>query len=206
MSLGIRFYDTAPAYGTSEAILGRFLSQLGPARDAVFISTKMGESWDAATGASTVDHSYGALKASIDTSLGRLGRIELLQIHKSSAENLVSADLGRAIEYARRCGVRQFGASVSDTAAAVAAVESEWCSYLQFPFNMANTALAGIFPLARAKSIRVIINRPFAMGAIGASTEAFDFIRKQDFRGVILTGTKSVAHLRENHAAFTSRR
>ena len=162
----------------------------------------MGESWDPATGASTVDNSYGTLKASIDASLERLGRIDLLQIHKSTAENLASADVARAVEYARRCGIRHFGASVSDAVAAVAAVDTGWCSYVQFPFSMANSTLAEIFPLARQKSIKAIVNRPFAMGALAAGAEAFEFIRKQDLNGVVLTGTKSVAHLRENESAF----
>ncbi|HEU5177841.1 MAG TPA: aldo/keto reductase [Burkholderiales bacterium] len=202
VSLGIRFFDTAPAYGASEATLGRFLSRLGSARAPLFIATKMGEFWDPATGVSTVNHSYSSLKASIHTSLERLGRIDLLQVHKSTVENLASADVLRAIEYARGCGVHCFGASVSDLAAAQAAGETGWCSYLQFPFSAANSALGGIFALARAKSIKVVINRPFAMGAIAAGAEPFEFIRKQDFSGVVLTGTKSVAHLRQNDAAF----
>jgi aryl-alcohol dehydrogenase-like predicted oxidoreductase len=201
-SLGMRFFDTAPAYGESEAILGRFLRT---PRDA-FVATKMGEWWDPASGASTVDHRLDALKRSIDRSLERLGRIDLLQVHKATAGNLLSGDVARAIEYARGCGVRSFGASVPDLPAAVAASRTGWCSWLQFPFNSTNAALAGIFPFARANDMRIIVNRPFAMGAIAAGAEAFAFVRRQDFDGVVLTGTRSVAHLRENHAAFSSLR
>ncbi|MGH8733641.1 MAG: aldo/keto reductase, partial [Burkholderiales bacterium] len=95
-SLGIGFFDTAPAYGASEAILGRFLRH----DDRAFVATKMGEWWNAASGASTVDHRYESLKRSIDRSLELLGRIDLLQVHKATAENLQSADVARAIEYA----------------------------------------------------------------------------------------------------------
>lgn len=203
VSLGIRFFDTAPAYGTSEAVFGRFLSTLDR---PLFVSTKMGEWWNSATGASIVDHAYLALKQSIDRSLQLLGRIDLLQVHKATAENLASPDVARAVEYARSCGIRQFGASVADLAAAQAAIRTGWCSYLQFPFNRENTAQAGIFPLLRPNGMKGIVNRPLAMGAIEARAEAFDFVRKQDFDGVVLTGTKSVAHLEENYAAFNSRR
>ena len=188
VSLGIRVFDTAPAYGTSEAILGRFLAHIGAARDALFISTKMGESWDAASDTSNVDHRYDSLKASIDASLDRLGHIDLLQVHKSNVQALISVDVARAVEYARHRGIRHFGASVSDLAAADA-----------------NTALADIFPLARKTGMKLLINRPLAMGAIAASADAFAVVRDQDFSGVVLTGTKSIAHLRENYAAFTSR-
>lgn len=202
LELGIRFFDTAPAYGASEAILGRFLGK----NEGVFIATKMGEWWDPESGASTVDHGLEALKRSIDRSLERLGRIDLLQVHKATAENLLSEDVVRAVEYARGCGIRTFGASIPDLPAARAAAAAGWCSYLQFPYNAANTALAEVFPLAKAQGMRLIVNRPFAMGALAAGAEAFSFVRKQDFSGVVLTGTKSVAHLRENHAAFSSLR
>ncbi len=195
VSLGIRFFDTAPAYGTSEAIFGRFLRQTGA---HAVVSTKMGEWWDPESGASTVDHSYAALARSIDRSLERLGRIDVLQIHKATAARLATPDVSRAVEYARECGIREFGASVSDLATAQAASQTGWCSYLQFPFNQANTALAPIFQLG----LKSIVNRPLAMGAIQASAEAFAFIRRQPFDGVVLTGTKSIRHLVENHAAF----
>ena len=206
VSLGIRVFDTAPAYGASEAILGRFLVRIGAGRHALFISTKMGEAWDAASDTSRVDHGYNSLKASIDASLDRLGHIDLLQVHKSNASALLSPDVERAVEYARNRGIRHFGASVSDLAAAEAASRTSWCSYLQFPFNRSNTALADIFPLARKNGMKLLLNRPLAMGAIASSADAFAFVRDQDFSGVVLTGTKSIAHLRENHAAFTSPR
>jgi aryl-alcohol dehydrogenase-like predicted oxidoreductase len=198
VSLGIRFFDTAPAYGASETILGRFLRW----NDHPFVATKMGEWWDAEKDASTVDHRYESLKRSIDRSLELLGRIDLLQVHKATVENLQSADVSRAIEHARACGIAHFGASVADVATAEAASRTGWCSHLQFPFNRANTSLAPIFPLARANGLKLLINRPLAMGGIPSSADAFGFIRSQDFSGVVLSGTKSIAHLTENHAAF----
>jgi len=199
VSLGIRFFDTAPAYGESESILGRFLQT---AEMRVVVATKMGEEWDAASGASTVDHRYESLKRSLDRSLERLGRIDVLQVHKATAANLHSAGVERAVEYARSCGVRRFGASVSDLAAAEAAGRTGWCNWVQFPFSRANTTLAPIFSLARETKLGIIVNRPLAMGELRASADAFRFIRSQEFDGVVLTGTKSIAHLTENHAAF----
>jgi aryl-alcohol dehydrogenase-like predicted oxidoreductase len=200
VDLGIRFFDTAPAYGTSEAILGRFLES---GHRKVFVATKMGESWDPATGQSTVDHSYDALKRSIDHSLTLLGRIDLLQVHKATADNLRSAEVARAIEYARSCGVGAFGASIPDLAAATVAAGTGWCSHLQFPFNRANTKLAPIFDLARERGSKLIVNRPLAMGELRETVaDAFRFVRAQQFQGVVLSGTKSIAHLAQNHAAF----
>jgi aryl-alcohol dehydrogenase-like predicted oxidoreductase len=200
VSLGIRFFDTAPAYGESEAILGRFLRRT---RASVFVSTKMGEAWDPATRVSSTDHGYDALRRSIDRSLERLGRIDLLQVHKATADNLASGDVARAIEYAANCGVQSFGASVSDVAAAHAAMRAPWCTHLQFPFNRASLHLESIFDAARGRPVRLIVNRPFAMGRLVTGSDAFRFILERRFQGVILTGTRSVEHLVENHEAFT---
>ena len=200
VDLGIRFFDTAPAYGASETLLGRFLES---SRREVFVATKMGESWDPAAGRSTVNHSYDALKRSVDRSLELLGRIDLLQVHKSTAENLRSADVARAIEYARSCGIRAFGASVSDLAAAEVAAGAGWCSHLQFPYNRANTKLAPVFDLGREHRLKLVVNRPLAMGELSETVaQAFRFVRDRQFEGVVLTGTKSLAHLAQNHAAF----
>lgn len=198
-SLGIRFFDTAPAYGASEVVLGRFLRSSGA---QVVVSTKMGEEWDPATGASSVDHGYDALRRSIDRSLERLQRIDVLQVHKATAGNLASHDVARAIEYAMSCGVQSFGASVSDLDAAGAALRAPWCTHLQFPFNRAATHLAPVFDLAAARPVKLLVNRPFAMGRLAAGSDAFRFILERKFTGVILTGTGSADHLGQNCEAF----
>lgn len=208
-SLGIRFFDTAPAYGKSETTLGRFFQRFVDVQKQCVISTKMGENWHEATQASTVNHQLDFLKRSIDNSLAALGRIDILQVHKATADVLSSDDVAKAVEYARTCGIKQFGASVSDVAAATVASELEWCSYLQFPFNHLNTKLQPIFAIAAKKPLKLLINRPLAMGEIAsgdgagsAINEAFAFIKAQPFEGIVLTGTKSVSHLAENYEAF----
>ena len=74
--LGIRYFDTAPSYGdgVSEERLGRFLKRM-PAgqRSQVTVATKFGEHWDRAAGAPYADHSFDALRRSLDESLARLG-------------------------------------------------------------------------------------------------------------------------------------
>src|ERR1035438_1526455 len=92
--LGVRYYDTAPSYGVSEERLAGFLATLTPVeRAGLRIATKFGEHWDAAKGEPFVDHSFEALARSLDGSLRRLGRIDILQLHKTTPEVLRSADL-----------------------------------------------------------------------------------------------------------------
>ncbi|MCG7392850.1 aldo/keto reductase [Microvirga sp. ACRRW] len=207
---GVTFFDTAPAYGTSETTFGRFLESQGAKNSHLTIATKMGEHWNAEEQAAFTDHSYDALCRSLDKSFERLGRIDLLQIHKATATALASKDVERAIAYARSNGIDALGASISDLEAARIACSSGAFATIQFPYNQLFTALEPAFAMARDAGMSVLVNRPFGMGQIvpdngdrlHALQSALSFIQKQSFNGVILTGTRSPHHLDESIAAF----
>ena len=97
--LGIRYFDTAPSYGdgVSEQRLGRFLKALTPAeRDQVTAATKFGEHWNPKTNGPYADHSYGGLSRSLDVSISRLGRVDVLQLHKTTPQALATDAVARA--------------------------------------------------------------------------------------------------------------
>jgi aryl-alcohol dehydrogenase-like predicted oxidoreductase len=208
-TLGVRYFDTAPSYGVSEERLGRFLGGLTAGeRSAVRIATKFGEHWDAAKAEPFVDHSFEALTRSLDGSVGRLGRIDFLQLHKTTSEVLRSADLARAWEYAAALGIPGIGASVSDVESAGLAIADGAYGILQFPYNAVQRTFAGVLEGASARGMKVAINRPFGMGRMLyenrelSKADAFGFILEKRFEGVILSGTKSAEHLEENWRAF----
>jgi aryl-alcohol dehydrogenase-like predicted oxidoreductase len=207
--LGVRYFDTAPSYGDSERRLGKFLGYLTKEqRDAVTIATKFGEHWNPESSQPFVDHSFEALRASLDASRNLLGRIDVLQLHKTTADVLRSDDLGRAWEYARPLGVRMIGASVSDPVSAGLVIGDSRYECIQLPFNCTNTSFGDAVAQAAARGMWVAVNRPYAMGAMLYQDtpinkrEAFSFILQSRLRGVILTGTKSKDHLRDNWQAF----
>ena len=213
LELGITIFDTAPAYAASEAWLGRFLGQLDDERRrTLVVMTKAGEHWDVERGTSCVDHDRDALCRSIDRSLERLGRIDVLQIHKATRDVVRDPGVMAALDYASRCGIATFGASVADVSSGVAALETGAYQALQFPLNIANPALARLLEALRAARGTAIVNRPFAMGGLVTSAAdagaqaraAFRFIRDEVERGVVLTGTGKAAHLAENVEAFRS--
>jgi aryl-alcohol dehydrogenase-like predicted oxidoreductase len=211
---GVRFFDTAPSYGDSEVRLGRFLRTLEPdALNRLTIADKCGEFWDPDRAGPFIDHSYDALCRSIDRTLERLPRVDLLQIHRPTAAVLRSAAVRSALEYARSRHVRALGASVSDLDAGRAAAESDLFSHIQFPFNPESRHLESVFDLAQRHHKVVLVNRPFQSGkqlydssgqlsGQDAPVEAYLFILRRPFTGVILTGTSSADHLRSNLAAF----
>ncbi len=212
---GIRFFDTAPAYGSSEERLGKFLKTLSPEqRRGVTVATKFGEHWDEERGEPFADHSLTALRKSFDQSVRRLGRIDLLQVHKTTPDVLRSSELAESIAYAQAQGITQFGASVNDRESAQMVVENDLFSSIQFPFNESNQTFAETIAAAHEKGKLVIINRPFNMGGVlyekekelspeGQRTRAYKFILDRiPTNGIILTGTKSPHHLDENIEAF----
>ncbi|SMH39747.1 aldo/keto reductase [Azospirillum agricola] len=220
LDLGIRSLDTAPAYGGSEAVLGRFLAGLdGPRRSALTVMTKAGEHWDADGATTFVDHGRDALRRSIDRSLTLLHGIDVLQIHKATADLVDSPDVVAAIEHARAAGVTRFGASVATVEAGERAIETGLYSFLQFPLNSTDDRMLPLLPPMARAGLRAIVNRPFAMGSlvgslVGSATEgaaegdaaraAFAFIGRHLADGIVLTGTGKVAHLEANVASFAA--
>jgi aryl-alcohol dehydrogenase-like predicted oxidoreductase len=208
-ALGVRYFDTAPSYGVSEERLGRFLAGLTAGeRSAVRIASKFGEHWDTAKAEPFVDHSLDALLRSLDGSVARLGRIDILQLHKTTPEVLASGDLARAWEYAATLGIQAIGASVSDLESAGLAISDPAYGMLQFPYNAAQQTFAGVLERAAARGMKIAVNRPFGMGRMLyenrqlSKADAFGFILEKRFEGVVLSGTKSPEHLEENWRAF----
>lgn len=207
--LGVRYFDTAPSYGPSEERLGRFLSSLTASqRESITVATKFGEHWNASLRQPFVDHSYDALRRSLDESLRRLGVVDILQLHKTSPDVLRSDDLARALEYASSVGIRTLGASVSDLQSALIVVRRPTFRVLQLPFNIVMDRFEDTIQNASSQGLTVVVNRPFGMGKLLyenngiRKADAFAFILRRPFKGVILSGTKSQSHLKENWMAF----
>jgi aryl-alcohol dehydrogenase-like predicted oxidoreductase len=208
---GIRYFDSAPSYGVAEERLGKFLRSLDRRqRDQLRIATKFGEHWDAARDEPFVDQSFEALRRSIDTSVQQLGRIDILQLHKTTPEVLGSQGLRRAWEYATQLGVPILGASVSDPESAAIVIGDPRYGCIQLPLNRANPKFSASVEAAAARGMWIATNRPFAMGAMlygeqpVTQKEAFQFVLNHKFKGVILTGTKSKKHLEQNWRAFAT--
>lgn len=207
---GVLFWDTASSYGSSEERVGRFLRARADALARVTVATKFGDVWAPEMEESYGDHSYDGLLRSLDRSMERLPRIDLLQVHRASEEALRREDVYRALEEARRRGIRQFGASVKTVEAARIAIESGWFGWLQIPYNPLRREMAPVFAMAREHGLRLLVNRPFAEGRLlwneageplaeeTARRGAFEFLLETPFDGHVLVGTKSAEHLRDN--------
>lgn len=204
VDLGIRFLDTAAAYGRSEERLAAALrGRLARCRDRLIIATKCGEEW--VDGFSTVDHSPAALERSVARSIGRLGRIDLLQLHKATPEVLADRRvLDTLAALAELYGISALGVSARDEATCATALDTGLFSFVQCPFNAADRSLGDWIRAHRDRTI-VVVNRPLGSGRLlseAAPDALYAEVAETLGRGFVLTGTTDAAHLAQSAAIF----
>jgi aryl-alcohol dehydrogenase-like predicted oxidoreductase len=145
---------------------------------------------------------------SLDSSLERLGRVDILQLHKTTPSALAGDAVTHAFEYAQSLGIATIGTSVSDEESARLAIGNPAFGIIQLPYYVGQERFGAAIESAVARDMQVAVNRPFGMGRMlyqaesPSRTDAFAWILRKAFRGVILSGTKSPEHLRQNQEAF----
>jgi aryl-alcohol dehydrogenase-like predicted oxidoreductase len=204
LDLGIRLFDTAPAYADSEILLGEFLDGLSAERrSAITISTKFGEHWDGTAVEPYVDHSYDALSRSLDESLARLGKVDILQLHKTTEAVLGSPDLDKALAFARVAGIQKLGAVVEDVDTALLVAEDPRFDLVQFTYHFDDRSMQPALETAALAGKEIMIRNAYADGRFAVDPlAAYAVILQTRFDGAILTGTRSPQHLAFNMAAL----
>lgn len=185
-SLGIRFFDTAPLYGfgLAERRLGSFLRR--QKRDLFAISTKVGRLLRPATAAPEDDHykgtpaerpqfdfSYDGVMRSVEESLARLGldRVDVLLVHDPDDhyEDAVAGAF-RALRRLRDDGtVKAIGAGMnqSEMLARFAEAAPVDCFLLAGRYTLLDQgALTTLFPICRAKNIRILLGGIYNSGIL----------------------------------------
>lgn len=209
--MGIRYFDTAPAYGFSEIRLGKWLKSLtSEERKSITIATKFGEYWNFEENKPFRDFTFHISKESIDRSSSLLGEINCIQVHGFTKEVWEQNEVGllKAFDYARGLGIKHIGVSLSNPDGAEIAFTHDEIDLLQFPHNILKPYEKSIINEAIKKNKNIVVNRPFAMGEVVTKDEeqykleAYKFILRDVQNGIILTGTKSITHLEENITIF----
>jgi diketogulonate reductase-like aldo/keto reductase len=153
---GARAVDSSPMYGSSEAVAGDLIAGLG-LREKLFIATKVWTS-GRAEGVQQMEDSFRKL---------RVSRMDLMQIH-----NLLDAATHTKTlrEWQQKGRVRYIG--ITHYSASAHAEVERWLRTGAYDFVQINYSLAEpqaderLLPLAAEKSVAVLINRPFAEGAL----------------------------------------
>jgi len=165
-SRGINFFDTARAYSTSEADLGR---ALGGLEDQVIVATK------------SFYRNMGQLEEDFETSFTNLKRsyIDLFQFHMVNTEEELEEILKKGgpldyIESRRRKGcLRHIGITSHRPEVMLKALDTNSFETVQVPFNyIEHEPLEKLFPLARQKDVGIIAMKPVAGGVFTTNRAA----------------------------------
>lgn len=171
---GIRFFDTAQAYGAghSETVLGAALR----GRADVMVATKVGFAIDPARRVLTgPDTDPAAIIASVEASLRRLGRdkIDLVLLHLNALDIVAAENVFTTLSALRDAGkIGAFGWSTDFPDRAAAFAGRPGMVAIEHAMNVFFRADA-LIPVIEAQGLLSINRSPLAMGVLGGAVRVF---------------------------------
>jgi diketogulonate reductase-like aldo/keto reductase len=204
--------DSSPMYGRSESVAGEIAAELGIHKQ-LFVATKVWTSGRDA-GIRQMEESFRRL---------RVEKLDLMQIHNllDYRTHLATLRKWRDDGKIRYLGVTHYHAGAYPELAGVMATEE--LDFVQLNYSMAERdAEERLLPLAAEKRIAVLVNRPFAEGALFNQTRGktlpswakevgcaswaqffLKFIIGHPAVTCVIPATSKVSHLSDNMQAGT---
>jgi aryl-alcohol dehydrogenase-like predicted oxidoreductase/spore coat polysaccharide biosynthesis protein SpsF (cytidylyltransferase family) len=180
---GVRFFDTARAYGESEAIIGRSLSPNW--KDRVTVITKLSPLSDL-----PADFSSSAVRAHVDASVFQscvwlgLQALDVLLLHRASQiKDHGGAIWNRLLELRELKKIKRLGVSVQTPQELIEVIAVEGVSFIQLPFNVLDWRWEGCIDLIRReKSIKniTIHARSALLQGLLLARDAYDWNRANE--------------------------
>ncbi len=198
--LGINLLDTAPAYGSSEARLGRMLLDR---RNDWLLATKVGETFE--EGKSRFDFTPEAVRTSVKRSLQRLhtDHLDIVLIHSNGDDLEILDQLGTLDclnDLKARGWIRATGISHKTVAGGERAIELG-CDVIMATLNLDEQSEAGLIARAGREGVGVLVKKALASGHSG--TDSLRYAASATGVSSVIVGTINPAHLQENVAAVS---
>ncbi len=163
---GINLFDTAPAYGVAESLLGEALAK----KHDCFIATKV--SLPAQTSTAPL---RDQIVASLEKSLRAVKRdaLDLVQIHNATVEILQSGEILRILGDARQAGkIRFVGVSIYTEAEALAAMATNAVDMIQIAYNILDQRKSKtVLPVAKKNSVGILTRSALLKGVLSAKAQ-----------------------------------
>jgi diketogulonate reductase-like aldo/keto reductase len=156
VSSGGRLVDSSPMYGRSEAVLGE-LAARHRLHERLFVATKV---W-------TSGREAGIRQMEESERLLRTKRIDLMQIHNlvDARSHIQTLRAWKESGRVRYIGITHYHSGAYDEV--LRWIEREPLDFLQINYSVAEREAENrVLPAAAAKGVAVIVNRPFASGAL----------------------------------------
>ncbi|MFH5805467.1 aldo/keto reductase [Alienimonas sp. DA493] len=203
LDAGVTLIDTAPAYGASEARIGRFLAHR---REEFALCTKVGERWGLGPSGESVsryDFSRTAVFSSVVRSLRTLktDAVDLLLIHSDGRDAFIQneTDAVETLLDLKSRGLAR-GVGLSGKTPAGCAQALTWADVVMVEYHADDTSHAAVMAEAERRGVGVLVKKALAAGRHDpAAAVRFGL----DGPGVssLVIGTASAANLRANVAA-----
>lgn len=199
--LGVNLIDTAPAYGHSEARLGKLLTD----RQDWVVVTKVGEEFDNDSGDSHFDFSPEHVRASVERSLKRLNTdyLDCVLVHSDgNDEAILRRGTLDALNDLKQAGlIRATGMSSKTVAGGIATLEK--ADLAMVTYNLAENDEKPVIDYADKHHKGTLIKKAFASGHLCQNSEdpiqqSMNHILGTPGVGSIIAGTITPAHLSEN--------
>jgi myo-inositol catabolism protein IolS len=155
LDCGVTFIDTAEAYRTSEAVLGKAL--VGK-REKVFLATKL-------SGDHSLEHMNGAIENSLRAL--RTDYVDLYQLHGPKPEYPIEQTMGGLLRFKEQGKIRYIGVSNFSTEQHAEALQYGYVDSSQPMYSMlVRTAGEAVLPFCKEHDIGVIVHSPLAKGLL----------------------------------------
>src|SRR4030088_534634 len=165
---GVNFFDTAPAYGRSEELLGEALAD----HKDCLVATKVPIPENILDNKDEISQSEltQRVNKSLDESLRRRRKevLEVVQIHNATVHVLQQGDMVCCLERAREAGkLRYIGASVYGEEAALATIRTGKIQILQVALSLLDQRMCEkVIPEARTAGLGVLTRSALLKGAL----------------------------------------
>ena len=179
---GVTFFDTADVYGRgrSEELICKYLKPLAP---KAFIATKLGR-FPEPGGAE--NFTFNSFRKFTENSLRRLkvDELDLTQLHCIPTELMERGEVFEWLRQLKQEGkIRAFGASVESMEEAQICLGHDGLTSLQIIFNLfRQKPITGLFDLAKAKGVGLIIRLPLASGLLSGQMHKGSSFPENDHR------------------------
>nr|VFJ89191.1 MAG: Predicted oxidoreductase [Candidatus Kentron sp. H]VFJ91211.1 MAG: Predicted oxidoreductase [Candidatus Kentron sp. H]VFJ97749.1 MAG: Predicted oxidoreductase [Candidatus Kentron sp. H] len=206
--LGINLIDTAPAYGASEARLGKLLRGM---RNDWVICSKAGEEFDPVSGESTYHFTPKHIRMSVERSLTQLGtdRVDILLIHSDGNDREIierHGALATLDELKREGKIVASGMSTKTVAGGLLAAQQADC--VMVTWNLAYDRDLPVIDYCYAQGKGALIKKALDSGhAPGHATnpskvdpirKTFEMILAHPGVSSVIIGTIDTGHLADN--------
>jgi aryl-alcohol dehydrogenase-like predicted oxidoreductase len=159
---GIRWFDTAQAYGNAEEILGKFVASRNDLNDIHVISKLLPHSFD-----KQGEYVFSDVEDSINSSLNLLNLKVLDGFLFHTPEYIYREDIIEQMILCREKGfVKNIGVSIYEVEHAIDAAKMDWVDYIQIPHSVFDQRVANseFFELANQNNKTVFARSAFLQG------------------------------------------